>query len=115
MYTRKEPTYGSAENASLRVGTLGSKHKLFLFHFSIAVSVFSCPLFPLLFASFLSATTTLSSHSQSLSVSSEPLFPMLLASFFLASVCFYAYELVQDDVGEETKAQTNTAEHTGPL
>ena len=28
---------------------------------------------------------------------------------------FYAYELVEDDVGEETIAQTSTAEQSGPL
>ena len=28
---------------------------------------------------------------------------------------FYVYELVEDDVGEESIAQTSTAEQSGPL
>ena len=39
---------------------------------------------------------------------------MLLPSFFVASVLFYAYELVEDDVGEESIAQTSAAEQSGP-
>jgi len=36
---------------------------------------------------------------------------LLLSGFRL----FYAYELVEDDVGEETIAQTSTAKQPGPL
>ena len=98
-------------------------------------------LFLMLFASFFSAMTTLSLHAQSLSVSlSYPLFStapcfflsssscsiavrlFFLASFFHCSLLpsfwlplYHAYELVEDDVGEETIAQTSTAEQSGPL
>jgi len=40
---------------------------------------------------------------------------MLLASFFFGFRLFYAYELVEDDAGEETIVQTSTAEQSGPL
>jgi len=40
---------------------------------------------------------------------------MLLASFFFCFRLFHAYELVEDDVGEETIAQTSTAEQSAPL
>jgi len=87
MYTRKEPTYESGKmqawgRTPLEVNTNSS------FSFSIAVSVFSYPLFPMLFASFFSATTTLSFHSQSLSVSFLILFSQcsLLPSFLLPFV-----------------------------
>ena len=65
--------------------TLGSKHKLFLF----ILNRYQC----LFLSSFFNA----------------PCF--LLFCFRL----FYAYELVEDDVGGETIAQTSTAEQSGPL
>jgi len=69
----------------------------------------------MLLASFFAATTTLSLHAQSLSVSfSYPLFSTA-PCFFLSFRLFYAYELVEDDVGEETIAQTSTAQQSGPL
>jgi len=42
-------------------------------------------------------------------------FPLLLASFSFSFRLRYAYELVEDDVGEETIAQSSTAEQSGPL
>jgi len=42
-------------------------------------------------------------------------FPLLLASFFFCFRLLHAYELVEDDVGKETLAQTSTAEQSGPL
>jgi hypothetical protein len=42
-------------------------------------------------------------------------FPLLLASFYFCFRLLHAYELVEDDVGEETIAQTSTAEQSGPL
>jgi len=42
-------------------------------------------------------------------------FPLLLASFFFCFRLLHAYELVEDDVGEETIAQTSTVEQSGPL
>ena len=70
----------------------------------------------MLFASFFSAMTTRSFHSQSLSASFLILFfPLLLASFCFCFRLLYVYELVEDDVGEETIAQTSTAELSGPL
>ena len=56
------------------------------FSFSVSVSIFSYPLF-----------------------SNAPCF--LLFCFRL----FYAYELVEDDVGEETIAQTSNAEQSGEV
>ena len=64
-------------------------------------------------ASFFSATTTFPFHAQSLSES-------LLILFFSNAPCFllfcfrlfYAYDLVEDDVGEETIDQTSTAEQS---
>jgi len=70
----------------------------------------------MLLASFFAATTTLSLHAQSLSVSfSYPLFSTAPCFFLLYFRLFYAYELVEDDVGEETIAQTSPAEQSGPL
>jgi len=100
------------ENASLRADTLGSKHKLFLSILNRCQFLFLSS-FPMLLAPFFSTTTTLSFHSQSLSASFLILFSQcsLLPSFRW----FYAYELVVDDVGEETIAQTSPAEQSRPL
>ena len=94
MYILKEPTHESLHtraytrervNASLRADTHESKHKLFLFIFNRCQRPFLILFF------------------------NAPCF--LLFCFRL----FYAYELVEDDVGEETAAQTSTAEQSGPL
>jgi len=70
----------------------------------------------MLLASFFAATTTLSFHAQSLSVSfSYPLVCTAPCFFLFCFRLFYAYELVEDDVGEETIAQTITAQQSGPL
>jgi len=70
----------------------------------------------MLLASFFAATTALSLHAQSLSASFLVLFFPLLLVFLLSCFClFYVYELVEDDVGEETIAQISTAEQSGPL
>jgi len=69
----------------MRADTLGSKHKLFLFILNRCQCLF--------LASFFHA----------------PRF--LLFCFCL----FYAYKLVDDDVGEETIVQTSTAEQSSPL
>ena len=67
--------------------------------------------FPLLLASFF-----LPLHAQSLSVSFLILFFSNARRFLLSCFrLFYANELVEDDVGEETIAQTSTEEQSGPL
>ena len=87
MYTRKEPTYESGKTQAWGRTPLKVNTNSF-FSFSIAVSVFSYPLFPMLFAFLFSATTTLSFHSQALSVSFLILFSQcsFLPSFLLPFV-----------------------------
>jgi len=87
IITRKEPTYESRTTQARGLTPLEVKSSSF-FSFSIAVSVFSYPLFPMLFAFLFSATTTLSFHSQALSVSFLILFSQcsFLPSFLLPFV-----------------------------
>jgi len=72
----------------------------------------------MLLASFfqVSTMTALSFHAQSLSVSFLILFFSNARRFLLSCFrLFYANELVENVVGEETIAQTSTAEQSGAL
>jgi len=115
MYTRKEPTSESWKTQAWGRTPLEVNTNCFFFILNrcqcLIVSSFpNAPCF-LLFCdddSFFPCSITVS-------VFSYPLFQMLLASFLFCFRLFYAYELVEDDVGEETIGQTSTAEQSGPL
>jgi len=115
MYTRKEPTYESGKTQAWGRTPLEVNTNSFFFILNrcqcLFVSSFpNAPCF-LLFCdddSFFSC-------SIAVSVFSYPLFSNAPCSFFFCFHLFYAYELVEDDVDVETIAQTSTAEQSGPL
>jgi len=115
MYTRKEPTCESGKTKASGPTPLEVNANSFFFILNrcqcLFVSSFPNALCVLLFCD----DDAFFSFSVAASVFSYPL--LSTAPCFLLS-CFrllYVYGLVEDDVGEETIAQTSTAEQSGPL